>query len=183
VLEQLLYRLGSGPASRDASATAFKAVRRLMGLRGKLVVLVAAEMIGAAFYDSVVQSVDDDTVRSVLASIRDDERAHLLFGVALTRAMVSSGSTGVARLMWRCGLLSWLWAVTVGALVVVSADHAPFLRRVGWRRLTQPVYCDLLWFSRELLIGRSSVAPGSSSAILRTDARHRAGTHRTPSRG
>lgn len=150
LLEALLRRLGSEPAARDASAAAFKVVRRLLGLRGKIMVLVAAEMVGAAFYNAVVETVDDDSVRSVLASIRDDERAHLRFGVVLTSAMVATGSTRGAQWRWRCGLLVWLWAVTLGALLVVSADHAPLLRRAGWRRVAVPVIADLWWFSREL---------------------------------
>lgn len=132
LLAALLGGLGSAPATRDLSTRAFVATRRVFGFRAKLTVLMVAEIVGIAFYETVAEAVDEPTVRRVMWSIFDDEVAHLEFGTLLLRRAIAAPGRPFSGRARRVALLTWLRVVLAAALVGVAVDHHPLMRRVGF---------------------------------------------------
>jgi hypothetical protein len=150
LLEALLGRMGADVSRRDLSASAFTFARRLLGLRGKIIVLNVAEIIGAEFYSSVVQTSNSATVRHVVGAIRDDELAHLAFGLTLIRRMIDAPGSRVRRRVRRIALLSWFYVVLAAAIAVVAVDHTPYLRRAGYASVLRPSLSRAHWFVNAL---------------------------------
>lgn len=97
--------------------TMFVAARRLLGVRFKLVVLLAAETVGLAFYRALSSRLPDGPVRACLEQICDDEVHHLRFHGDAFR-----GRLGF-RLVW--------YPVVAAASAVVLIDHRRTLRTLG----------------------------------------------------
>lgn len=133
LLAALLGRLGSNPPVSDLSTIAFTKLRRAFGFRAKFAVIVVAEIVGIAFYDTVATTVDEPTVRQVMASIRDDEIAHLAFGADLLGRMIDAPGPAFLRRWRRIALVSWIRLVLTLAVVGLSLDHLPLMRRIGLR--------------------------------------------------
>lgn len=107
--------------------------RRLIGLRLKVLVLLAAEIVGLCYYRLIASRLPPSRLQSMLAQIVDDERAHLHFHCDFLR-----GQTQVA---WRRTLFLVAWRLTmIAAAVVVLIDHRRALRDLDlpmetvWRR-------------------------------------------------
>ncbi len=146
LLERLLSNMGASIGGGDLSASAFRVVRRLMGLRAKLVVLQVAEVVGLAFYASVRDVSDDSALTKVMAAIHDDEHAHLEFGVVLLRRMIDAPGSRLTKAMRRAALVGWFRLVLVGALALMSLDNAPYLRRAGYRSVVGSARSEARWF-------------------------------------
>ncbi len=150
LLEKLLAEMNASVATRDASAMAFTFARRLLGMRTKLIVLNVAEIVGAAFYASVAEYSDDAATSAVCAAIRDDEFAHLAFGVMLLRRMIDAPGSPATKALRRFVIVNWLRLMMASALVVVSVDQAPYLRRAGFASVIGPSISRTRWFTAAL---------------------------------
>jgi hypothetical protein len=78
-LGELLRALG-GQRLREYSGEAlFRRARNMFGLRAKMQVLTAAEVIGLVFYGLIVEHVDEPTIRRTLGLMAGEEARHLEF--------------------------------------------------------------------------------------------------------
>jgi hypothetical protein len=107
--------------------------RRLIGLRLKIMVLLAAEVVGLCYYRLLGGSLPDGELKNVLREIAADEKAHLEFHCEFLRAQMRSDThRRLFVIVWR----ALMFAAALGVLV----DHRAALRDLGiplrraWRR-------------------------------------------------
>jgi hypothetical protein len=107
--------------------------RRLIGLRLKIMVLLAAEVVGICYYELLAAALPDGELTSVLREIAADETAHLRFHCDFLRTQMR---TEARR---RAFVVTWRALMLVAALVVL-VDHRATIRDLGiapgtvWRR-------------------------------------------------
>jgi hypothetical protein len=126
LLARLLARLGGQVLDWHWSDACFILVRRLLGLRQELFVLLTAEIVGERFYRVVYDGTADPLLRAALAQVLRDEAAHLAFHVDyLNRALAL-----LPPLARRAIRLAWagFWRAVC---LVVLVDHRPLLRAAG----------------------------------------------------
>ena len=122
----VLEKLNAPLLSWHWSDWGFSRVRRLLGLKLEVLVLLAAEMIAVRYFRALRDGVDDAVVREVSAQIGHDEDGHLAFQVDYLRRafarwpfLMRVAVCAVWRLMFRAAcLLVWL-------------DHGKLLRACG----------------------------------------------------
>lgn len=131
-------------------------LRRLIGLRAELMILMIAEVIALSYYGSLATRAPDPVVRAVGARILADEVAHVRFHRVRLRAGFA-GSSAPTRLL--AGLL-WSTAAA-GATVAMAADHRRLLRRLGYRpgRFVLDALTDFARVARAVLTGPVSDGP------------------------
>ena len=95
----------------------FVVARRLLGVRFKLVVLLAAETVGLGFYRTLASRLPAGPLRDCLDELCADEVQHLRF-----HADAFGGRRGF-RLAW--------YPVVAAAALVVVVDHRATLRTLG----------------------------------------------------
>ncbi len=125
--------LGGELIRKSWTAKLFVFARRLMGLRLKVLVLLAAEVVGVCYYHLIASRLPRSRIRSLLAQIVNDERSHLYFHCDFLRNHVSSG--------WRRMLFVAAWRTTItAAAIAVLIEHRRVLRDLNlpviavWRR-------------------------------------------------
>ncbi len=113
--------LGGSLVAENWTAKLFVVARRLMGLRLKVMVLLAAEVVGLCYYQLIASRLPHSRLRSILAQIVNDQRAHLSFHCSFLRTQVQS--------RWRRNLFRFTWKMTMfAACIVVAVDHRRALR-------------------------------------------------------
>lgn len=118
---------------KNWTARLFVYGRRLIGLRLKIMVLLAAEVVGICYYQLLAGRLPDSELRSVLCEIAADEKAHLRFHCDFLHAQMR---TALHR---RIFVVAWR-VLMLAAAVVVLVDHRAALRDLGipprrvWRR-------------------------------------------------
>ena len=128
VLACCVRLLGGELLADNWTARLFVRGRRLMGLRLKVLVLLAAEVVGLSYYELIASRLPRCRVRDMLREIQRDERDHLGFHCQFFRTqMVTAWRQWVFRRSWRT--LMWLCEV------VVLIDHRHALRDLGISRL------------------------------------------------
>jgi hypothetical protein len=123
ILGALVRSLGADVLGETWTARLFVVGRRLLGVRLKLLVLLAAEVVGIGFYGLIAARLDDGSVRRALAQICADEEHHLSFH----RAFFAREAAGARRAVF---LVAW-WTVGVAACAAVLIDHRRTLRALG----------------------------------------------------
>lgn len=124
VLGRALNALGASPLSRHWSEKIFVRVRRLLGFRLKLLVLMAAEVVGIGFYGLLGNALGTSPLASALAQLCADEEAHLKFHADFFRAQT-------VRPFSHLGLrLAW-WALGTVGVAAVLVDHRHTLAAFG----------------------------------------------------
>lgn len=124
LLAMCVRMLGGTLMRRNWTARLFVAVRRLIGLRFKVLVLLAAEVVGICYYHLLATRLPDGQIRTMLLDIVDDERAHLRFHCRFLRDQT--------RTVWRRFLFVTAWrCLIVTAAVAVTIDHRAALRDLG----------------------------------------------------
>jgi hypothetical protein len=125
--------LGGELIRRNWTASLFVSSRRLIGLRLKILVLLAAEVVGICYYHLLATRLPRTRLQALLAQIVEDERSHLYFHCSFLRAQACTP--------WRRAVFVSSWRITMlAAAVVVMIDHRKALRdldlSVGtvWRR-------------------------------------------------
>lgn len=144
--------LGGELVEHTWTESLFVAARRMLGIRFKLVVLLAAETCGLAFYRGLISRLPDSALRACLAEICDDEVFHLRFH-------------GDAFRGDRAFRLTW-YAVVTAAAAVVLVDH-----RRTHRALGVPMRESIARFAQHIRAAGRELAPsGSGGSAMRVVA-------------
>ncbi|NEC40941.1 MULTISPECIES: ferritin-like domain-containing protein [Streptomyces] len=125
----LALLLASGDAPTIASHWSdriFVTLRRALGLRLELLVLMIAEVVALRYYRALRDGGEDALTREVAGRVLADEERHVPFHChRLRRALRPLPAP--ARVLVTSG---WRAALAVACLVV-AVDHGPALRRLG----------------------------------------------------
>jgi len=118
----MCVRLSGGKLlRRNWTSRLFVRGRRLMGLRLKVLVLLAAEVVGLVFYCQIARRLPAGVLRHWLEELVEDERMHLDFHCAFLRSQVHG------RLGEFVFLGTW-WLLMAAAGAAVLIDHHRTLR-------------------------------------------------------
>ncbi|MFJ7268630.1 ferritin-like domain-containing protein [Streptomyces sp. NPDC099050] len=129
MLALLLEAGGAGTLAGHWSDTVFVWLRRLLGLRVELLVLMVAEVVALRYYRAVRDGAADPLASEVAGRILTDEERHVPFHcLRLHEAL-----TPLPAPARRAALLGWRAALAAAA-TVVAVDHGPALRTLGVRR-------------------------------------------------
>ncbi len=121
ILAMCVRLLGGTLIRSNWTARLFVFARRLIGLRLKVVVLLAAEVVGLCYYHLLAIHLPPSRLRSQLLEIVEDERSHLYFHCDFLRSQTST--------RWRKKVFVVVWrTVMFCAAVVVAVDHRKALR-------------------------------------------------------
>ncbi len=133
VLAMCVRLLGGELIRRNWTNRLFLFGRRMIGLRLKVLVLLAAEVVGICYYSSIAAKLGPGPVRRWLSEMVEDERSHLEFHCLFLQSQVTSG--------WRRRLFVAVWrSVMAAAAIVVMIDHRRTIRdldlgfRCTWQR-------------------------------------------------
>ncbi len=126
ILARMLGVLGASPPRRSLGERAFVRLRRLLGrgdpgVRFKLLVLLAVEVVGIAFYAGLAAALPPGDFRASFDDIVADEEAHLRFHVAFFR--LQPWPRWVFRTLW--------WTVAPAAAAAALFGHGRTLRAIG----------------------------------------------------
>jgi hypothetical protein len=128
ILAELVDSLGAPRLSAAWADVLFTALRRLMGIRFKLLVLMAAEVVGLSFYQLIATRLEPGRFRAALDQICQDENDHLVFHADFFQSQLISAFDRLAfRLLWP--LISQM------ALAVACFDHRQTFSSLGIHRL------------------------------------------------
>jgi hypothetical protein len=155
ILGELVRALGGRLLGATWTERLFVFGRRLVGVRLKLLVLLAAEVIGIAFYGLLAKRLPDGQLRSALEQICADEADHLRFHCDFFRTQTpGAGTRAFFQGVW--------WTVGSAAALVVLLDHRRTLRALSIpfsgaaRALLQPL----------MLASRTVGAPSAQPQLL-----------------
>ncbi|GHO41916.1 ferritin-like domain-containing protein [Ktedonospora formicarum] len=126
MLAKIIKGMGGNLLTSHWSDTCFVLLRRLLGLRMELLILLIAEVIAQVYYKALFDGTTDIVLRSVFGQILHDEDGHVAFHCAylhqtfsklspLVRWLISNSWNLLFRLV--CGIVIW--------------DHHTALRAVG----------------------------------------------------
>jgi hypothetical protein len=121
LLDHLLAAAGAPTIAGHWSDAVFVWLRRALGLRLELLVLLVAEVIALRYYRALRDGTADPLTTDVAARILADEQRHVPF---------HRRRLGTLHPIVRAG---WRLLLT-GTTVVVALDHGPALRRLGVTR-------------------------------------------------
>ncbi|MGP4005972.1 ferritin-like domain-containing protein [Streptomyces sp. 4N124] len=130
LLARLLAAGGVPTLTGHWSDTVFVRLRRLMGLRMELLVLMIAEVVALRYYRALRDGADDPLASDVAGRILADEQRHVPFHCERLHTSLAELPRPIRRpvmALWRVLLLA--------VCLVVAVDHGPALRRLGIRRL------------------------------------------------
>ncbi|MEU8028823.1 ferritin-like domain-containing protein [Streptomyces sp. NPDC049099] len=130
LLARLLAAGGVPTLTGHWSDTAFVRLRRLMGLRMELLVLMIAEVVALRYYRALREGTDDALTSDVAGRILADEQRHVPFHCERLHASLAE----LPRVMRRPVMSLWRLLLLAVSLVV-AVDHGPALRRLGIGRL------------------------------------------------
>ncbi|WP_327046652.1 ferritin-like domain-containing protein [Microbispora sp. NBC_01189] len=126
LLARLLEAAGAATLRGHWTDAVFVRLRRLLGLRLELMVLMLAEVVALAYYRAVRDGAGDPLASEVAGRILADELRHVPFHRDRLRWSFRRSSRltrAVAAGLW--------WALLSGVVAVVVADHGGALRAVG----------------------------------------------------
>ncbi|MEV0074009.1 ferritin-like domain-containing protein [Amycolatopsis sp. NPDC050768] len=127
LLAELLKAAGSATIHNHWSDTVFVWLRRALGLRLELMVLLIAEVVALSYYRALRDGTGDPLTREVAARILADEERHVPFHCDQLRGAFPGAKGKLVAGGWRILLL--------GALAAVVVDHGRALRALGVTRL------------------------------------------------
>lgn len=133
VLARCVRLLGGELIQKNWTARLFVFSRRLMGIRLKVVVLLAAEVVGLCYYHLLSKSLRPCQVKTLLSELVADEESHLYFHCDFLRSQATNGfRRAIFVIVWRLTMLA--------SVLAVMLDHRAAIRdldidrRVIWRR-------------------------------------------------
>ena len=127
ILKSAVEALGGHILKSQWTEGAFVSLRRLFGIRFKLLVLTVAEVMGIAFYGLAAQALPQGDLKQALLQLCDDEAAHLQFHAQFFRAQQANPLTAwLLRCAWRP--VSW------AAARLLVREHASTLMSLGLSR-------------------------------------------------
>jgi hypothetical protein len=126
LLARLLAAGGMPALTGHWSDTVFVRLRRLLGLRTELLVLMIAEVVALRYYRALRDGTDDPLTTDVAGRILADEERHVPFHCQRLHASFARSPRPLRRpvlTLWRLLLLA--------VALVVAVDHGRALRRLG----------------------------------------------------
>lgn len=133
ILEICVEQLGGDLIKDNWTATLFVSMRRLIGLRLKVLVLLAAEVVGICYYQLLANRLPKSPMRNWLTELVRDEQSHLDFHCCFLNSQCDR--------VWKRGLFVATWRTTMFlAAIAVMIDHRAAIRDLGmskreiWRR-------------------------------------------------
>lgn len=123
ILAICVRRLGGELIRENWTAKLFVWSRRLIGLRLKVIVLLAAEVVGICYYRLLASRMPPCDIKSWLAQLVDDEKSHLQFHCQFLR---SQASTPIRRWLF---IITWRLTMLAAAIVVIL-DHRAAIRDI-----------------------------------------------------
>ncbi|MEU9031831.1 ferritin-like domain-containing protein [Streptomyces sp. NPDC048383] len=131
MLALLLTAGGAGTLEGHWSDAAFVRLRRLLGLKQELLVLMVAEVVSLRYYRALRDGSPDPLAAEVARRLLADEERHVPFHCR----RLNEGLAPLPRPARRAVTAGWR-ALLAGAAVVVAVDHGPALRALGVGRRT-----------------------------------------------
>ena len=126
LLVRLIEGMGGSLLKHHWSNTCFIFLRRLLGLRMELLVLLVAEVIAQVYYKALHNGTADAVLRGVFAQILYDEHGHVAFHCAYLRQDFARLSP-ITRL-----LISKSWSLLAKLVcLIVICDHRAVFRAIG----------------------------------------------------
>lgn len=138
----------------------FVRLRRLLGLRVELLVLMVAEVVALRYYRAVRDGAADPLAREVAGRILADEERHVPFHCLRLREALAP-LPAPAR---RAALLGWR-TLLAAAAAVVAVDHGPALRTPGVRR--RAFVADTVRSSAPMAAAIAAATTAASAAAAR----------------
>ncbi|MFD3696462.1 ferritin-like domain-containing protein [Streptomyces sp. NPDC058646] len=129
MLALLLAAAGAVVLDGHWSDAAFVRVRRLLGLRVELLVLMVAEVVALTYYRALRDGATDPSAREVAGRILADEQRHVPFHCL----RLHEGLARLPRPARRAVTAGWRGLVGCAGLLV-AVDHGAALRTLGTRR-------------------------------------------------
>lgn len=148
--EHLLRAAGQPTISSHWADAVFVGLRRALGLRLELMVLLIAETVALRYYQALRDGSRDRLTADVADRILQDEERHVPFHQARLGRVCRP-----ARALW--------WLLFVGAVVTVAHDHAPGLRQLDvrpWQFVAQTLE----------IVRRQGIMDGDAHRPAHTDA-------------
>ncbi len=159
ILGRMVRAMGGELLSKSWTEAVFRHGRRLLGVRLKLLVLLAAEVIAIVFYGALTPALPVGPLRSALEEITADEDHHLRFHA---RFFATQTPTALSRAVFST---LW-WAGASAACLAVAWDHRATLRLLGVprRALLDGAVREIHRVQRAVCAAQSAeVSTGSSS--------------------
>ncbi|MGE0300597.1 MAG: ferritin-like domain-containing protein [Thermoleophilia bacterium] len=146
-LGRLRGRFGGAACPHHWTATAFVALRRALGLRTEVLVLLAAEVVALSYYRLLSEADDDPALQVVCSRILDDERVHVAFHVDMLGRELPPRSRHAVLAAWR--------GFVAGTAAVVAWDHRAVLAgaRVSRRAFVAEVRAQAAACAGEMVTG------------------------------
>lgn len=155
VLETCVRQLDGELIEQNWTARLFLFSRRLIGLRLKVLVLLAAEVVGICYYHMIAAHLPPIAMRDWLQELVEDEQSHLDFHCCFLRTQ--------ANRSWKRWVFVSVWRITMLlAAIAVLVDHRSAIRDLGisraaiWRR----------WMTYSRLAEQKIVARGAQVLAL-----------------
>ncbi len=124
ILAMCVRLLGGKLIRKNWTARLFVFARRLIGLRLKVMVLLAAEVVGLCYYHLLATHLPESRLKMQLLGIVEDERSHLYFHCDFLRCQTPT--------RWKKKLFIVTWRlIMASAAVVVAIDHRAAIRDLG----------------------------------------------------
>ena len=129
ILAMCVQQLGGQLIRENWTARLFVGARRLIGIRLKVLVLLAAEVVGICYYHLIASQLPASPMRDWLQELVSDEQSHLDFHCCFLH--------GQADRAWKKWLFVIAWRMTMLlAAMVVLIDHRVAIRDLGIPRQT-----------------------------------------------
>ena len=148
ILAQCVNALGGTLVQKNWTDGLFVFGRRLLGLRLKILVLLAAEVVGICYYRLIASRLPFSKLEKCLHDIVNDEQSHLVFHCEFLRSQIKS--------RWAKTLFSLTWfGVTGLAMIVVYIDHRQAMRDLNLpARLVFARWIQHVLMANELVVAR-----------------------------
>ncbi|MFD1149101.1 ferritin-like domain-containing protein [Saccharothrix hoggarensis] len=129
LLALLLSSAGATTIASHWSDAVFVRLRRALGLRLELMVLLIAEVVALCYYRALRDGVGDPLTSEVAGRILADEERHVPFHCQRLRHAFAAWPRPVRSAV----TVTW-WVLLGGAVAAVAWDHGPALRHLGVTR-------------------------------------------------
>ncbi|HEY9717351.1 MAG TPA: hypothetical protein V6C69_07780 [Trichormus sp.] len=126
VLADMIAAVDGTLLSWHWSDLAFICLRRMLGLKTEIFIILVAEIIGKCFYRLCADKLQNETLSDAFSLIVLDEIGHLEFHCAFLRTQMRKASTAVRYCVY------WGWAtIFYAGCIVFIADHQKTLKALG----------------------------------------------------
>jgi hypothetical protein len=126
VLSQMIQSMDGTLLSWHWSEMAFVGLRRMLGLKTEIFILLIAEIIGKCFYRACADNLENERLSDAFSLIVLDEIGHLEFHCSFMRKQMQHFPRWARRIVHAC------WSVLFfTACMVFIADHRPTLKALN----------------------------------------------------